>query len=97
MKLVYHPEANTELREAAHYYEDRMEGLGDRFMDEVDRTLNTIASFPEIGREDWAGFRVFRVKHFPFNLLYKAFPDHIYILAVAHQRRRQGYWQNRKV
>ena len=32
---------------------------------------------------------------FPYKLLYSIEPDHLYVLAVAHQHRRPSYWVGR--
>ena len=36
----FHPDADTELAEAAFFYESRMRGLGKSFAAEVDRTIS---------------------------------------------------------
>jgi hypothetical protein len=36
------------------------------------------------------------VARFPYSIVYKQDPDKIVIVAIAHQRRRPGYWQRRK-
>jgi hypothetical protein len=36
MTVIYHPHAETELIEAAKYYESRVAGLGKRFLEESD-------------------------------------------------------------
>jgi plasmid stabilization system protein ParE len=35
------------------------------------------------------------IRRFPYSLLYVIEPDRIRVLAVAHQKRRPGYWRNR--
>lgn len=37
MRLIYHPDAEAELIEAARFYEQRIHGLGARFLDSRDR------------------------------------------------------------
>ena len=94
MKLVYHPEASDEPNETVKFYQGRRTGLGNRFLENVISTLETISHFPKIGQMDQAGYRVFRVKGFPFNVL-KPYPDYIFIVAVAYQHRKHGYWLDR--
>ena len=33
--------------------------------------------------------------HFPYNLLYAVESDLLVVVAVAHQKRRPGYWRSR--
>ena len=35
------------------------------------------------------------VKRFPYQLIYRVEGDEIVIYAVAHQKRRPGYWRKR--
>jgi hypothetical protein len=35
------------------------------------------------------------VPGFPYGLLYRAEPERIFVVAVAHVHRRPGYWRRR--
>lgn len=41
------------------------------------------------------GLRQVRLRQFPYRLVYMVVSDEIVIVAVAHERRRPGYWQDR--
>jgi hypothetical protein len=92
------PEALDELAEAAQWYEERRDGLGDELLAEVDRMTREIdrrpASFPivlDAPRE--LGIRRALLKRFPFALVFLQKPDgQQRIVAVAHAKRRPGYW-----
>jgi toxin ParE1/3/4 len=92
------PEALDELAEAAEWYEERRSGLGDELLAEVDRVTREIdsrpASFPfvlDAPRE--LGIRRALLKRFPFALVFLQKPDGaLRVLAVAHAKRRPGYW-----
>lgn len=43
MRLIYHPDAEAELIEAARFYEQRIHGLGARFLDSGDRAIKAIS------------------------------------------------------
>jgi len=47
VRLELHPEARTELRRAALWYDERRSGLGDEFVAEVSAALDRIADVPE--------------------------------------------------
>jgi toxin ParE1/3/4 len=40
--------------------------------------------------------RVLPMRHFPYLIIYRATADTIIVRAVAHQRRRPGYWSGRR-
>ncbi len=93
--MRFHGAARRELRRAVEYYDRRVPGLGDEFVEEVERAVEEIASFPESGSPYLADTRRVVVRRFPYSVVYRVRPEEIVILAVAHQRRRPGYWQGR--
>jgi len=95
MKLQFHPEAELELLEAGFRYELEVPGLGERFGAEVHRVIDLLLEHPNIGREVVGGRRKFSLHRFPFTLIYARSPEKLYVLAVAHDRRRPGYWRSR--
>lgn len=90
-----HPQANEELTEVALYYEARAVGLGADFLDEFERTLTFLSQFPGAGRVIRHGSRRVSLRRFPYHLIYRIDSDRVFVLAVAHQRRRPGYWRER--
>ena len=96
MKLEFHPEAELELLEAAFHYDLEVSGLGEQFGTEVKRVTDLLLEYPSIGREVGSGRRKFSLHRFPFTLIYAAPPEVLYVLAVAHDRRRPGYWRSRR-
>jgi plasmid stabilization system protein ParE len=87
--------AEIEMTEASTFYEAATSGLGAEFLDEVQRVIDLIREHPELGRSIDQGFRQALLHRFPFFLIYLIETDAILIVAVAHQRRRPGYWRNR--
>jgi hypothetical protein len=35
------------------------------------------------------------LKKFPYLVVFREYPDHLFIVAVAHGHRRPGYWRKR--
>ena len=95
MKVWFHPAAQDELRAAAVLYEQISPGLGGSLEDEVRRVTDRIRDLPKSGSPDSAARRVVRLRRFPFKLVYREMPDEIVVVAVAHERRRHGYWRDR--
>lgn len=97
MSLEFHPEAEHELTEAALHYDREVEGLGDRFLSEIRRATTLLGKNPRMGHRVEGQLRRVILRRFPFSLIYAHHADNIFILAVAHQRRRPGYWRTRLV
>ena len=93
--IKFHPLALEEFKESTKFYESRRTGLGKRYIDAVKKTLVLIRTNPPIGKMDRVGNRRFRVKKFPFLLIYKVREGKIFVLAVAHTRKKPGYWKDR--
>lgn len=89
------PEAEAEFAEAAAFYEAAEPGLGLAFAQEVERTVDRICAFPESGATLGTVVRRAIVSNFPFLIVYRIGSGEILIAAVAHQRRRPGYWRRR--
>ncbi len=94
-EVVFHPSAQTELDQSATFYESRLGGLGKRFVAAVEDATAGIAASPTAGALLGRDFRHRIVPGFPFSLIYRVWSDHIFIVAVAHQHRRPGYWRQR--
>jgi plasmid stabilization system protein ParE len=100
MSLRLHPEANAELATSAEWYERRQPGLGSAFSSAVFRALDTIEEHPD-SWPAWPGvhqtppIRRFLLSDFPFAVPYVVLEDGVVILAVAHVRRRPGFWLKR--
>jgi toxin ParE1/3/4 len=96
VELRYHPEALVELRESADYYSARSLRASQQFAAAVDRAVDAIHAEPfRFGRVNNAD-RARRVERFPFQIIYRVLGDVLFIVAVAHAKRRPGYWKRRK-
>lgn len=96
MRIEFHPAALQELIDSARYYESRLPGLGVDFKSEVDRSLGLLNGNPDIGAIVEAPYRRLMLRRFPFGVIYRTKGSMVRILAIAHQRRRPGYWKGRR-
>jgi plasmid stabilization system protein ParE len=99
MKLVLHAGALRELREAMEWYAAQGAAeRGLRLARMVDVRLHEIAkaheSFPRDERRTWA--RRARILRWPYTLVFAVQDETIVVLAVAHGKRRPGYWAKRR-
>lgn len=50
---------------------------------------------PELGAP-WRGTnRRMPLRRFPYSIVYLLLPEEIRVIAIAHQRRKPGYWRGR--
>ena len=90
------PEAEKELDQAAAYYRDQASfTVAGAFLDEFERAASLIAEYPGLGTPASRGRRLMPLRRFPLSLLYRVEGVEIRISAVAHHRRRPGYWRDR--
>jgi plasmid stabilization system protein ParE len=65
------------------------------FAHAVDNAVGRIADAPKSYPLADHGTRKFVLQRFPFNIFYRSDAMEILIVAVAHQKRRPGYWSDR--
>ena len=95
MEVEFHPEAAAEFKAASAYYEEEAPGLGDAFITELERVAELIKQHPFIGSQIDEIFRRVVLVRFPFFVIYCGEDEKLLIVAVAHQRRKPGYWRAR--
>jgi len=95
--VVFHRDAEAELRAAVAYYEQQRRGLGLDFQAGVERAVGRIQEHPQLfpHHDVTLGLRRCIVRRFPYTIFYVELDDSIWIAAVAHHRRRPGYWASR--
>jgi plasmid stabilization system protein ParE len=100
VRIAFHPGAVADLIGAGDWYERQVSGLGLDLTEEVDRALIAITERPEAWPR-WPGVdaalevRRFLLARFPYAIAYLTRDDELVVLAVAHVRRRPGYWLER--
>jgi toxin ParE1/3/4 len=99
MKPVrFHRLASAELEKAVAYYERQRLGLGLDLQTEIEATVRRIQQNPYAGGVyKNTHFRHCIVRRFPYVVFYRELEDTIWIVAVAHGRRRPDYWSRRRV
>jgi plasmid stabilization system protein ParE len=86
------PEAETEAREAFLWYFERSPLAADAFRTELFGAFDGLATTAGDWPHDEDGTRRYHLNHFPYTLVYEVEGSRVTVLAVAHQRRRPGYW-----
>jgi plasmid stabilization system protein ParE len=95
MTIEFDPLAVLELNDAVEYYNFKLEGLGDRFKDDVKKGINKIANFPDAWQHQTSRTRRFVLNTFPYKIIYAVKKTRILILAIASSHREPHYWIDR--
>lgn len=96
LPVEYHPAAREEFDAAMSYYEAARAGLGSAFLQAVEVATRRTQQVPLGGTPVLNGIRRVMLRRFPYGLLYAVEDTRIFVLAIAHVRRRPGYWQSRR-
>ena len=94
-RIRFDEAASTELYEAVRWYEAQRTGLGADMVSAVEEALDFLEDNPQAGSTVAADQRRVILKKFPYQLVYHVRPEEIVVVAVAHLKRRPGYWRRR--
>jgi plasmid stabilization system protein ParE len=96
-RIQFHPEAIAEASAAFQWYRQRSPSAAEAFVSEIDRVINKISESPErYPRYVGNTYRAL-LRHFPFSIVYRESSREIMVIAIAHGKRRPGYWKNRLI
>ena len=90
-----HEEALAEADAAAEWYAEREPAVANAFAPELERAFDRIGEAPERWPIEEGRTRRVLLRRFPFKIIYLVEPDRCVVVAVAHWRRRPGYWKPR--
>jgi len=91
-----HPEAIAEARAAYQWYAERDLSAANAFIAELDHAISQVQSAPERWPVHLHGTKRYLFRRFPYGVIYRVIETAIQVLAVAHGRRRPGYWRTRQ-
>lgn len=95
MKVRFLALAQQELDDAVAWYNEQAAGLGQEFLDELDRVVRRAVAFPMSCPEIEPGMRRCLLARFPYGLIYGVDRKTIVVVAVAHLHREPRYWAGR--
>jgi toxin ParE1/3/4 len=94
--IRFRPAAAREFAADVRHYDKQYLRRGQRFAEAVERTLIRVAEspllFPLLYEPD---IRSAKVDRFPYRVVYVIVGGDIDVIAVAHAKRRPGYWRRR--
>lgn len=88
-------EAHLEEDEAFDWYRNRSERAADAFLAEIEAARSAIQEFPIAWAEYLHGTRRYKLKRYPYIVIYRITEHRIEVIAVAHGKRKPGYWAER--
>ena len=91
----FHPEAAEEVQAVSDRYRERSADAAAGFIAELNYAIERVAELPETWPSYKANTRRFIFRIYPFSLVYRIAENEIEIVAVAHFKRKPGYWTSR--
>ena len=95
IEVSFHPEAVRELRAAFLWYFDRNPVVAQSFQAETEHAIEVVLENPRRWSKWGKSERKYVFPRFPFNLIYRVNLGVVEVIAVAHQKRKPGYWKKR--
>lgn len=93
--LLVSESANQDAIVIFDWYEEKLNGLGNRFINELEIAKNDLLNNP-LAYAKWnKSIRRMVMRKFPYKLFYKMYDDRIVILAIIHARRSNRYLKRR--
>ena len=89
------PGARRDFDESFDWYAKRSTRAAERFADAVDAALAAVAGNPGRFAVVDDVHRECPTRRFPFRIVYRIAHDRIVVVAIAHGKRRPGYWRDR--
>jgi toxin ParE2 len=87
--------AEQEIDEAFTWFEQRAEGKGLEFLDELDRVVRLVRAYPYVSPQIEPEIRRCLFARFPYALIYGIAHDTLVVVAVTHTHRAPLYWVDR--
>ncbi len=92
-KVLVAEAAEKDIADGFAWLHERNQLAADAFRSRVFDAIEFIAATPLAHGADADGNRHHVVRQFPYSVFYEVEADTVVILAVAHHRRRPGYWK----
>ncbi len=95
-KLIIKPFAEEDAKDAANWYNEKREGLGNEFLLALEAALNAIQRNPNHYQVVYKGLKRALTVRFPYGIFFTIEEDTIYVLAIVHTSRSPKVWKKRK-
>ena len=93
--IQVHSQARAEARKAVLWYLEQSESAAVGFSAELQEAFLAIRKSPQLYPAYLHGTQRRILNRYPFSVVYRELLHAIQIIAVAHAKRRPGYWKKR--
>lgn len=95
MRVELLPQALAEIERARDWYGERSPRAAEALLREVETALASISSAPRAWPAFEAQTRRYVLAKYPFSVIDRERAGVVQIVALAHHKRRPGYWRPR--
>ena len=95
MKVRFTRRAVREARDARDWLKVRQPKTVDGFTVRFRECIARLREFPNAGSPERHSSRRLTLKPYPYAIIYRVSGDEVTIVAVAHAKKRPGYWAGR--
>ena len=95
VEVELHPEAQHEAEAAYQWYAARSAQAAEGFALELEQAIFSISENPTAWPTHLRETRRYLLRRYPFAVIYRKKPTVLEVVAIAHARRRPGYWRSR--
>lgn len=92
---IIKPEAESDLEEAADWYDGQSRGLGIEFLQAAREAVQRICQNPNGYAPIYRGIRAEMLRRFPYVVYFEFQEDIVAVLAIMHGGRDPSVWQSR--
>jgi hypothetical protein len=93
-QVRFHPRAAEEADNAHLWYRARNSHVADAFRSDLDAAIEAISDRARRWLRLFVRFRRLPMRRFPFSIVYVERADTVDVIALAHHRRRPGFWSS---
>lgn len=94
-RLRFFEEAAAEIEHERAWYRSKSEVAEAAFLRELEHALKAVTDGPEVWPRYLAETRRYVFPKFPFSLIYFVERDDVFVVSLAAEHRRPGYWRDR--
>jgi toxin ParE1/3/4 len=94
-EIIVKPLARIDLDEAILWYENKLNGLGERFYQAFLTASEAIRKSPDAFIEISPDIRRIIIKKFPYKLFYTISENKVFIIGIIHAKRSAGFITSR--
>ncbi len=90
-----HPACRAEIADALRWYRDKDARVGRRLHDAIEHAAEMVRAMPHTWPAYLYGTQRFITIGFSYSFVYRVNGSMIEVIALAHAKRKPGYWRDR--